>query len=113
MPTTDHNAVDQAVMIASRRERNFEPELVTVTLHTTDGPISIEGRPCHQCPATPAPGWPELHLPTYTFAAPWTGLQPTVDLETFTMAFDRELSRPDATLILTVHADTITARSTG
>lgn len=93
-------------MIASRQERNFAPELVTVAVHTAKGPLYLEGRTCHRCPSVPAPGWPELHLPTYTFTDPLsTGLYPETDLETFTRTFERELARPDGLLVLAIHAD--------
>ncbi|MFI6282897.1 hypothetical protein [Streptomyces sp. NPDC050988] len=106
MPSVAHAVLDRAVMIASRRERNFAPELVTVAVHTAKGPHYIEGRTCHRCPAIPAPGWPELDLPTYTFTdLPSTGLYPDTDLETFTRTFERELARPEGLLVLAIHAD--------
>ncbi|MEU5239687.1 hypothetical protein ACH4UR_25500 [Streptomyces lydicus] len=103
------SALDRAVMIASRRERNFAPELITVTLHTTETSVAIEGRPYG--PTIPAPDWPELPLPTYRFSDPTTGRCATTDLETFltvfTEAFARETTRPDGRLILTAHADVL------
>ncbi|WP_331732945.1 hypothetical protein OG613_48980 (plasmid) [Streptomyces sp. NBC_00015] len=107
MTSIARTALDKAVMIASRRERNFAPDRLTVSLHTGEVTLTIEGRPCHQCPGTPAPGFPELDLSTYTFALPDSGLYATTDPETFTTALDQELTRPDASLTRTIHADVI------
>lgn len=100
-------ALDRAVMIASRQDCNSAPELVTVTLHTAHGSAAVEGRP--HGPRIPAPGFPELALPTYTFSAPFSGLSAATNLEAFlselTEALDRETTRPDGRLILAVHAD--------
>ncbi|RNG28738.1 hypothetical protein [Streptomyces botrytidirepellens] len=106
-PVTNHpaaasavalSALDQAVMIASRRERNFAPQQITVTLHTMEGALSLQGRAHGH--TIPAPGFPELPLPTYTF--------PTTDLETFltqfTQALDAQTTRASR-LVLAVHAD--------
>ncbi|MGW3933866.1 hypothetical protein ACWECC_38305 [Streptomyces microflavus] len=93
-------------MIASRRERNFAPEGLTgltVVLHTGEEPVAIEGRPTGA--SIPAPNWPELHLPLYTFDGWSSGLYPTVDLAEFTTAFDRALADTGSTLIVAVHAD--------
>ncbi|MFD7462832.1 MULTISPECIES: hypothetical protein [unclassified Streptomyces] len=90
-------------MIASRRERNFAPEGLTVVLHTGEAPVAIEGRPTGA--SIPAPGWPELELPIYTFDGWSSGLYPTVDLAAFTTAFDRALANTGSTLIVAVHAD--------
>ncbi|MEV0966945.1 hypothetical protein AB0J25_31035 [Streptomyces sp. NPDC049910] len=95
--------VDRAVMIASRRERNFAPERLTVVLHTGEAPVRIEGR--WTGASTPAPNWPELELPLYTFDDWTSGLYPTVDLAAFTTAFDRALADTGSTLIVAVHAD--------
>ncbi|MEV4868541.1 hypothetical protein [Streptomyces syringium] len=89
-------------MIASRRERNFAPEGLTITLHTGEAPVAIEGRPTGA--SIPAPDWPELGLPLYTFDGRSSGLYPTVDLAAFTTAFDRALANTGSTLIVAVHA---------
>ncbi|MFD8666608.1 hypothetical protein ACFV1U_14545 [Streptomyces microflavus] len=95
--------VDGAVMIASRRERNFAPETLTVTLHTGEKPVAIEGSPTGA--SLPAPGFPHLELPLYTFDGWSSGLYPTVNLAEFTTAFEHALADTHSTLILTVHAD--------
>ncbi|WP_331762511.1 hypothetical protein OG612_45620 (plasmid) [Streptomyces sp. NBC_01527] len=93
-------ALDRAVMVATRRERNFAPEQLTVTLHATTGTIALEGRPYG--PLLPAPEWPELHLSTYQF---FTDAFQPADLEAFTEAFNLEVARPECDLVLAVHAD--------
>ncbi|MFI9018716.1 hypothetical protein ACIGZI_32250 [Streptomyces griseus] len=95
--------VDRAVMIASRRERNFAPESLTVALHTGEQPVAIEGSPTGA--GTPAPGWPEFELPLYAFDGRSSGLYPTVGLSAFITAFDRALADTGNTLIVAVHAD--------
>lgn len=105
--TTAMPALDRAVMIASRQEGNFAPPQLTVTLHTTDDSVAIEGHP--HGPQIPAPDFPELALPTYTFPAPFTERYAATDLEPFLAAFtealQREPTRPDGRLVLAVHAD--------
>ena len=108
--TTAMPALDRAVMIASRRGRNFAPEQLTVTLHTPDKSVAVEGHPHGpQTPAPEFPEFPELHLPTYTFPEPLSGNCDATDLETFLAAFaealEQESARPDGRLLLTVHAD--------
>lgn len=105
MTTIARTALDYAVMIASRRERSFAPDRLTVTLHTAEGTLTLEGRPCPHCPGTPAPDFPQLHLPAYTFTQPCSGLHPTTDPDTFSTALDQELARPDTPLTLTIHAE--------
>ncbi|MFF8618612.1 hypothetical protein [Streptomyces sp. NPDC015350] len=95
--------VDRAVMIASRRERNFAPERLTVALHTGEAPVRIEGRPTRA--SIPAPGRPERELPLYTFDGWSSALYPTVDLAEFTTTFDRALADTGSTLIVAVYAD--------
>ncbi|MFD6335700.1 hypothetical protein ACFWGI_39785 [Streptomyces niveus] len=104
-------ALDRALMIVSRQERNYEPEEITVTLHTTDRPVTVAAHPHGD--SVPAPSFPQLRLPTYTFSRPFAALPCAVraveDLQTFltlfTEALDRETVRADGRLILAVHAD--------
>lgn len=102
------SALDRAVMISSRRERNFSPGVVTVTLHTSGGSVAVEGRPCGLRVA--APGFPQLTLPTYKFQMALSGLSAAnTDLATFLAAFteavEREAGRPGGRIVLAVHAD--------
>ncbi|MFD8900564.1 hypothetical protein [Streptomyces ardesiacus] len=94
-------------MISTRRERNFTPSLVTVTLHTHDGSVVIEGSPFG--PDIPAPGWPELPLSAYKFSGEITGYYDATDLHTFLAAFAKALEEAstgaDPRLVLAIHAD--------
>ncbi|MFI0813639.1 hypothetical protein [Streptomyces echinatus] len=96
-------------MISTRQERNFTPDLVTVTLHTHDGSVLIEGSPFG--PHTPAPSWPELPLSTYKFSGEITGYYEATDLRTFLTAFAKALEQAPASadprLVLAIHADVL------
>jgi hypothetical protein len=102
-------ALDRAVMISTRRERNFTPDLVTATLHAADESVVIEGSPCGS--HTPAPGFPELPLSAYKFTGEITGYYAATDLDAFLSAFARALEQAPAStgprVVLAIHAEVL------